>query len=194
MLTVNAEATPTDVNYMILYKVAKKHNLLLPAQGVHVYLAGTIERVNNPSNQETFSRFVVNSVDDLEKVVEKNQTSPEPNALPYLVGKFSGDFFINFNAQSHEKDALFPAICYSFAQFHGGRMGRKESQILGLIALDPERYLNLLISYYGFLRENPYIEITDEDYQAFKKEFKGLKNSLAAPSKVKQKTSKNLLI
>jgi hypothetical protein len=158
------------LNCVALYKVAKLKGKSLPDERVHIYLAGLIDRFEKPSFE--MSKFVVGSIDELNKVVIANQGSFQPNAIPYLVSKYSGDYSTNYSAHiSDIFNVSFPSACYSLAQYYGAKMGKKEeSLIFGLLALNPEKYISLLSSYYSLLKEDDF-EITDEDFQSFKKDL-----------------------
>jgi hypothetical protein len=159
------------VNCVLLHKVAKIKGCPIPDERVNVYLAGLIERFENPST--SFSKFVVSSVEELNKTVIQHQEDIQPHAIPYLVAKYSGDYSTNYNAHiSPSIDAFFPSACYSVAQYHSKKMGKREEAIIfGLLALDPEKYISLLSEYYSFVGRGNIFELTEEDYLSFKKDL-----------------------
>jgi len=87
-----------NLNRLALYKVASIDHLEIPNPNLHIYLAGLIERTNNPNKQRTFSRFVIGSLKDLEQAIEQCNTSSQPDAIPYLLSRHTADYatiFIN---------------------------------------------------------------------------------------------------
>ncbi|MBU0471111.1 MAG: hypothetical protein KKF89_02730 [Nanoarchaeota archaeon] len=194
------QSTPAEINCVALYKVAKLHGIKLQEPRIHVYLSGVLQRVNDPSEQPIFSKFVVSSIDELASVEEKHQFDKFPNIVPYRYARSSGDFFINWNALVSEgRDYNFPSACYSVAEFHSKKIGYNEqSSIFGILALNTDQYLNLLALFHQHLRENPDFEITDDDFEDVKSDlnitFKKTKTEIATPSAIKQKSSDKLLI
>jgi hypothetical protein len=184
------------LNCVALYKAAKIKGKNIPDERVHVYLAGLITRFENPS--PSFSKFVVNSIEDLKKSLESHGGDDQPNAMPYLISKYSGDYSTNMSAQVPGSfDSLFPATCYSLAQYHSRKMGKsQEALIFGLLALNPEEYISLLSSYYHMTRFQD-LEVTDEDFNSFKEELKnkfGEKKLVLNIKPVKKKSVKKFLI
>ena len=194
----NLSEDPVGKNCVAIYKVAKAKRLPLPPSLVHCYIGGIVDRVNDPAKQQVLSTFVVQSADELCDVVQRYRHDPQPNAVPCLVARMSGDFFFNWNAQlPGEADNSFPAVCYSTAQFYAGRMGRRtESTIFGELALNLPDYAGLLSSYYSFLREHADFELTDEDFAAFKEYVnEGLRGpTIVVPAKVRQRKTDKLLM
>jgi hypothetical protein len=186
------------LNCIALYKIAKEKGYEIPIECVHMYLAGLINEFESPKKSEVFSKFVVNSVDELTGVIKRYEFDPQPHAVPFLVSKYSGDYHINLSAVVPEiRDTVLPSVCYSNAQFFARKMGEPNAKIYGLLALDPEKYILLLSAYYQFVRNNPNFEITDKDYLNFKKDISDSFNqeiNIKPPTKVKQKTDHSHLI
>ncbi|MBI4440523.1 hypothetical protein HY638_06120 [Candidatus Woesearchaeota archaeon] len=156
----------TNIHCITLYKAAIVDGFTLPPPNVHVYLAGIIATANDHHMATVNSGFVVGSIDELARISDMFRNDPQPNAVPYLVGRYSGDFFLYFNALSGEGHT-FPSACYHMARFHGARMGKTgESDVLRLIALNPERCMKLLALHHRFISDSP--KITEEDYTDFR--------------------------
>ena len=78
--TMQRQQLQENLNCIALYKVASIDHLEIPNPNLHVYLAGLLERTNNPNKQETFARFVLGSLKDLEKAIEQCNTRQRNNA------------------------------------------------------------------------------------------------------------------
>ncbi|MBN2458182.1 hypothetical protein JXB31_03575 [Candidatus Woesearchaeota archaeon] len=172
--TDGSYTSTTEINCAALYKVAELHGVKLPEPMIHTYLAGVLQKVNNPKEQERISRFVVSSIDELAIVEQKHQFDDFPNIVPYHFARNSGDFFINWNAIASEKrDYDFPSACYSIAEFHSKKIGYENlSVIFGVIALNTEEYINLLGLYHEHLRHDTDFEVNDADFESMKKHLK----------------------
>lgn len=192
-----SEISSGDEKCLALFKVAREEGVGLPVPSVHIYLAWILEMPNDGGLLKVMSEHAVSSSDELEKVVEENRNSISPNALPYLVGRASGDFATSYNSLMGEsgRNVGFPAMCYSVAGFHGGKMGRREeSQVFGLLALDLGRYIDLLKRYHSRVREDSDFEVTKEDCLAFKKYLGSEEKRVEIVIPKKKKKSGGLLI
>ena len=193
-----SENSTSDEKCLALFKIATEEGLDIPPPNVHMYLAQILEIPNNFKLQKTMSKYVVNSVEELNHIVEENRFSLYPNALPFLVSKMSGDFLTSYNSliSGGEKDVGFPAVCYSTAGFYGGKMGkREESQIFGLLAMDLDKYTNLLEKYHLRVRRDSNFNVDDNDFLEFKKRFMPKrKNTRIVIPRKKDKFGDELLI
>jgi hypothetical protein len=193
------ETTPLGIHCVAIHKVAKMYGLPLPSSNVHVYLAGLVERVSSPETQGIFSSYVVGSVDELLNKVTRHKNDPQPNAVPYLISRFSGDFFLDYNALlDAERDVDFPALCYSLAEFYSAKLGRRdERHVFRELAIKPEPHVDLLSKYHRHLRFHPDFELTDEDYLDFRKDFRDAAEHIVKveiPVRVRKKPSDKLLV
>jgi len=193
------EAAPLGVNCVALHKIAKRDDLSLPMPHLHVYLAGLIERVNDPANQKKLREYVVGSKEHLAEVVERHRSDEMPFRIPFYAARHSGDFFTDMNAQLVTgRELEFPVYCYEQAQIYGKEMGRKtEVAVFNLLARTFGVCLELLARYYQAVRFDPLFEINERDYQAFKKEFPELVERIARieqPSKLKQDIGDKLIM
>ena len=176
-----SEDSTSDEKCLALFKIATEEGLDIPSPNVHIYLAQILEIPNNFRLQEIMSKYVVNSIEDLNHIVEENKSSLSPNALPFLVSKTSGDFFTSYNSLigRNEKNIGFPTACYSAAGFYSGKMGKsEESQIFGLLAMDLDKYTNLLERYHSRIRMDSDFDVNDNDFREFKKRFIPKKKSI----------------
>lgn len=187
------QPTSPDVNCVALHKIAKIHGLELPDNAVHVYLAGTLTRMNDPTFQKRISRFVVDSLDKIALVEERQRNSISPNALPYLLSRYTGEFRMDLGARIGDDSDQLYAQAFSIAQFYAERMGKgEEGRIYGIIALNPEGVMRFLSTYYSHLEAEPNFEITDEDHKLFKKELRDKK--VTSPSSIKTNVGKDILL
>ncbi len=172
--SIEFKSDPIGKNCVAFYKIAKLEKLSLPHTSVQIYMGGLVERVNDPTNEELFQRYVVHNQDELLDIAKKYSSDPQPNAVPYLVSWLSGDFHLNFQAQiPFNNDTEFPQTCYNLAKYYAKRMGREaESNVLEVLVNELPNSFKLLSKYYEVLRNNPEFVITDEDFQEFKEVLK----------------------
>jgi hypothetical protein len=168
-----ADNAPVTVSCVALFKVAREKELELPERYLHAFLAGIIDRSNNPHYQEVCAPYVVGSPEDMTRIIDKYRFDPQPNAVPYVVSRCSADFALDWSSQILENTVNeFPLICYKLAQRFSNRLGhRTESLVLESVVGNYDKCLAVLKAYNADVRWNPDFVVTDADFKEFKKEF-----------------------
>ncbi|MFC1696859.1 hypothetical protein ACFL1H_00875 [Nanoarchaeota archaeon] len=171
MVGVQTNIKP-DKKYVIsIFKVLESDKVMDLHPKMHVYLAGMLERDDDPNHKKRLERYVASTRDELKLKCIKERG----NWWPYLLTTLNGEAQTmaiakmgDLGDNDLEEKIAFPQWCYNEAKELSKITSRKTMMpIFESLSVFLSKYIGILSNVYHKIREPGFV-VTDEDCVKFK--------------------------